>query len=441
VRIPILALFMILLAACATRTATTTTAPVATSAPAASPVTAPTLTREPRVAETRSAETRAAEASPTTAPTPTAAPKIVPTSTPQPQSISIVLGPPQQLFHADKPDALGMQGVPDQPLTPIQQPDTSYHLFIVGGEIGGIRGGTGLISTKDFMTYTPISGTVAQTLFPPSCRDSSPVSCSSNYDADYAGADLVFPSSDGKNLRMLYQGVSKDFGGTISSGSFYSVVGLAASADNGITWTRRGAVISGSDPKPSSNPKPGANGADQSGAIVANGYIYDFYPYFPSRTAEDSSMEVARSSVASDGAPGTWTKYYDGAFGTQPGLGGLGSQVIPTTSTCRRPAQPWLAASTYLNAYIMVFVCAQGWFFSTSTDLVAWTTPIQFFTAPVPTFSNGEETNENLSLVTPGNAGQVIGQTGYVLYAQTRAWGKTPHELWVRPFTFSKKSS
>lgn len=43
-----------------------------------------------------------------------------------------------------------------------------------------------------------------------------------------------------------------------------------------------------------------------------------------------------------------------------------------------------------------------------------------------------------MSLVTPGNPGQVIGQTGYVLYASTPAWGKTPHMLWMRPFTFNK---
>ncbi len=41
---------------------------------------------------------------------------------PAPLSVSITLGKPQQLFHVNKPDALGMKGVPDQPLTPILQP-------------------------------------------------------------------------------------------------------------------------------------------------------------------------------------------------------------------------------------------------------------------------------------------------------------------------------
>jgi hypothetical protein len=358
-------------------------------------------------------------------------------------TVSITLGPPQQLFHESKPDALGMKGVPDQPLTPLQQPDGSYHLFIVGGTIGGMLGSTGLISTKDFLTYTPVAGTPtkAQTVFNKSCPgDPGPASCVGNFDANYAGADLVFPASNGKDLLMLYQGTTKQFGTTYAGGAFYSVVALAKSTDNGSTWTRLGPVITGSDPKPSADPKNGANGVDQSGAIVANGYIYDFYPYFPSRAGEGgSTIQVARAPVASDGAPGMWTKYYNGAFNDQPGLGGLGSAVAPSTSACTRPAQPWLTFNTYLNRYVMLFICQQGWFFSTSTDLVNWAVPSQLFAAPAPEFSHGQQTDENLSLVTPGNQGQVTGQSGYVLYASTPAWGKTPHELWMRPFTFDKK--
>ncbi len=358
---------------------------------------------------------------------------------------SINLGPSRQLFNVGNPDALGMKGVPDQPLTPIQQPDGSYHLFIVGGTIGGMLGSTGLISTRDFLTYTPLAGssTEAQTVFNRSCPgDPGPAACVGNYDANYAGADLVFPASNGKDLLMLYQAVTKEFGTSYGSGAFYSVVALAKSTDGttGAAWTRLGPVITGSDPKPTTDPKNGATGADQSGAIVANGYVYDFYPYFPSRPGEGgSTIQVARAPLSTDGAPGTWTKYYNGAFGTQPGLGGLGSQVIPTTRVCTRPAQPWLAFSTYLNRYVMVFVCEQGWFFSTSTDLVNWAAPTQFFAAPASEFNHNQETDENVSLVTPGNAGQVIGQSGYVLYASTPAWGRTPHELWMRPFTFEKK--
>lgn len=348
--------------------------------------------------------------------------------------ITISLGEPQQLFHAGEPDALGMQGVPDQPLTPILQPDNSYRLFIAGGKIGGIRGTTGLISTNDFLKYMPVVGssTEAKPVFMLSCPGNpEPGSCKDNYDANYAGVDLVFSSSYSKNLLMIYQGT------TTSDRGFYSVVALAVSTNNGLSWSRQGAIITGSDPKLAIL-KPGANGADQSGAIVANGYIYDFYPYFPSRGTDRPTIQVARAPISGDGAPGTWTKYYNGAFGTQPGLGGLGSPVISETSACTRPVQPWLAFSTYLNRYIISFICAEGWFFSTSTDLVNWTPQTQYFVSPAPMFSKDQPTNENVSFVSPGYPGQVIDQTGYILYANTPAWGKDPHELWMRSFTFNR---
>jgi hypothetical protein len=102
-----------------------------------------------------------------------------------------------------------------------------------------------------------------------------------------------------KDLVMLYQGTNRNFATQVEA--FYSVVALATSSDSGVTWTRKGVAISGSDPKPT-NPKPGANGADQSGAIIANGYVYDFYPNFPNRANEELTIQAARAPVASDGA-------------------------------------------------------------------------------------------------------------------------------------------
>jgi hypothetical protein len=185
-------------------------------------------------------------------------------------------------------------------------------------------------------------------------------------------------------------------------------------------------------------------GAVEPGAIVAGGYIYAFYSYFPTVSDSDagpSTIQVARAPLASDGAAGTWTKFYDGGFGAQPGLGGLGSQVIPTVFSDSRPAQPWPVYSTYLNAYVLIFICEGGWYFSTSTDLVTWTTPKKFFTAPAKEFMVGQQTDENVILVTPGFREQTIGQAGYVLYSHTPAWHNTPDELWLMPFAFNSAAT
>ena len=178
------------------------------------------------------------------------------------------------------------------------------------------------------------------------------------------------------------------------------------------------------------------------GLLNTTNYV-DYWPGYSAGTTNvvpvfvPSSLQVARSAITNDGAPGTWFKYYTNAFNS-PALGGLGAQIVPIVCGCTRNAQPWPVFSTYLNAYVLVFLANEGWFFSTSTNLVTWSSPTQFFTAPNIEFTAGLPTDENVILVTPGNPTRVIGQTGIVLYAQTPDWTGASHELWSRPFAFIK---
>ena len=395
------------------------------------PVT-PTTTRETPRQENRQ-----------TTPTPT---KTVPVS-----SVSITLGTPQQIFHRGQPDAMGMWNVPDMHTAVLQQPDESYLLWITG-DIGtrGL-GSVAMLSTNDFLTYKnagPGTPTKAEPVFHPSCRseDEAP-SCKQNYDADYVGANSVITAKNGKDLLMFYEAGNRTSESNPtnedSGGWEYNVMALARSADNGLTWRRQGVVLSGRDPKPASKPGTGQPGISEPGAIVVNGFIYMVYQYIPNQDSEPeapSVIEVARAPVASDGMPGSWTKYYNGSFGSQPGLGGLGSPVVTTGkgTGCTRPVQVWPVYSTYLDAYVLLFLANEGWFFSTSTDLVKWTPPAQFLDMTM--WREDQPMDWNYILVTPGNPGDVIDRTGYVLYASasSRKESGGGHELWVRPFTFNK---
>ncbi len=366
--------------------------------------------------------------------------------------------PPVQCFYFGQPSAMGMSGVPDMHTAVMQQPDGSYKLWIAGRfESDSVQGATGLITTSDFLAYrsgysTDSTGLVVKPVFVPSCRGATDsAACWNDFDAVYAGADLVFTGTDG-DLRMLYHGACGYFGGLPpdSSTATWCQVGIARSSDGGITWSDRAPVISGSDQKPATDPSiGGVYGAVEPGAIVTAGFIYCFYSYFSlpvSGKTVPPVIQVARAPVSGDGAPGTWWKYDGGWTETQPGLLGapgttsLGVPIVPGVTGCTRPAQPWPVYSSYLGRWVLVFIAKEGWFFTTSTDLVGWDAPVRFFPSPgdsaLSNFTNGAPTYENVILVTPGNREQVIGQTGLVVYAYTPSWGHDPHELWVRPFKF-----
>ncbi len=367
-------------------------------------------------------------------------------------TLAIGLDAPQQLFTLKQ---FGLQGVPDQQPPILQEPDGSYQVFLNGGfgkEKTGINAGhVSLFTTSDFLTYTPYGSnpSEAHVVFGPSCDNRAP-SCLDYFDADYLGGNMVFRAANGSDLLMIYNGVNKNFAGGGAGDGYYAEIGIARSTDEGATWVRTvdaagtpQAIIQGADPKPTASQARGAVGTPQPTAIVAGDYIYVFYPYFPTDSYADAgpdSIQVARAPLAQDGIPGTWTKYYNGAFDSEPGLRpGIGDSIVPSTPACTRPAQPTVAYSTYLNAYVLAFICKQGWFFSTSADLVTWSIPTQFYELPgAGEFNDGEPTAENMVLVTPGEPGQVIAQTGYILYAYTPKWGSIPHEFWMRPFTFTR---
>jgi len=362
--------------------------------------------------------------------------------------VSFSLGAPQQLFRDGQ---FGMTAMPDQQPAVLQQSDGSYDVFFNGRFSHGQGAGwVGMFSTSDFLTYRPVAGTSDQAtpVFGSSCEGGAP-SCAQNFDARYSGANAVFVASNGTDLLMIYNGTNTDFGGSPSTKAYYAEIGLARSTDGGLSWVSQGAIIQGTDPKPADDAASGAIGTPQPSAVEANGYIYVVYPYFPTAGYPDAgppTIQVARSPTSSDGAPHTWVKYLNGSFDpSQDGLGGNGSQVVPSASDCRRPAQPSVAYSTYLDRYVMVLTCESGWFFTTSSDLVTWDPPSQFFPAagqaPEQEFKDGQPTDENVTLVTLGDPSQTIGPTGYVLYSHRPAWGTDEGgELWLAGFSFGAGS-
>src|SRR5690242_7598315 len=131
-------------------------------------------------------------------------------------AVSIAIDSGRQLFHGHQADAIEMTAVPDMHTAILKQNDGSYRVWIAGRfKNDTIEGATGLITTRDFLTYAPIgNASVAQPVLIPSCRYPFAVSCGNNFDADYAGADWVYPATNGTDLLMLYHAQTKYYSGS-----------------------------------------------------------------------------------------------------------------------------------------------------------------------------------------------------------------------------------
>ncbi len=353
-----------------------------------------------------------------------------------------------QVFHFGQADAMGLFNVPDMHLAALRQTNGSYLLWITGN-IGASGGSVTRLSTSDFLLYQYAGPSATPPPLPvmaPSCDGVTPA-CLANIDADYVGANTVVRAANGSDLLMFYEAGNKTIGSVAQTGWEYNETSVARSTDNGLTWIKTGPgagpILSGSDAKPTTSVGTTQPGISEPGAIAVNGYLYMFFQYVPNKTSEPeapSVIQAARASVGSDGAPGSWMKYYNGGW-TEPGLGGQGTTIVPTGTIATRPVEVWPVYSSYLNAYVLLFLANEGWFFTTSTDLVTWSAPKNFM--PMVMWQNCQPMSWNYVFVTPGSDPGTIGQTGYVLYAHTDQKGLgcgsfAPHELWVRSFTFVK---
>lgn len=142
--------------------------------------------------------------------------------------------------------------------------------------------------------------------------------------------------------------------------------------DSGRTWTMGRRVIT-QDRAFLYNPDGSwATATDDAGSprlVVHNGYLYLFYRAV-SRAGHDQQAAIARATVASEGRPGSWHKWYDGSF-SQPGLGGHQSPLTSLPSTARG-----ITWNTYLHAFVTVHVWhATGisLFESAGPDFTSWT--------------------------------------------------------------------
>lgn len=325
------------------------------------------------------------------------------------------------------PGTAGLEFAPDLHMTFLQQAEGSFNLWVSAGGTFG----TDLFQTSDFSSLgTPT------TVFRPSGAGTAV------FDADYAGPGNIFPAANGTDLLMVYHAENHLFSGVDYPGTpFYAGIGLARSIDGGVTWEREGQIISAHDPQQATQSSPGA-GASTPTVVKANGFIYVIFREIDLQS-NVKGFAIARASIASDGAAGSWQKYYQGSF-SSPGLGGdftpLALVLDPTAPSDQR--QPHLSFNTYLNQYIMAMVGNGGIYILTSSDLVNWSAgtvvlPSQF---PDDSVTNSEVHDWYPTLISPSTVSdRCTSQTGYVYYAKFLGDGTSHHYMYRHAFSISGK--
>ncbi|WP_033355192.1 RICIN domain-containing protein [Kitasatospora aureofaciens] len=127
-------------------------------------------------------------------------------------------------------------------------------------------------------------------------------------------------------------------------GLHYDSIDYAVSTDQGRTWAIKGHALTspysttrGDDTAFPNQTYDYGDGDQRLFVDTASGY---FYVYYGSRIVPKGGVggsngglaHVARAPISGKMATGTWQKWYDGTW-TQPGVGGLESNMVPATAT------------------------------------------------------------------------------------------------------------
>ena len=208
--------------------------------------------------------------------------------------------------------------------------------------------------------------------------------------------------------------------------SFYSLLGLAVSRDDGLHWTDLGEIIRPNQPYEN----------DLAGFDIGSPRLVDspngqyFYVYFPDWIANGTTrpttatvVSVARAPIASvlEAASGerphatAFKKYYEGEWG-QPGIGGLSTDLNPTAGYA---GSANVAYDSAFGRYVMITDDTQHIAYAESADGLSWTLPVLL--------EQDEDNQTSFDYAVPigtGDDPNVLGEQFYVFftYGSPQGW-------------------
>jgi hypothetical protein len=235
---------------------------------------------------------------------------------------------------------------------------------------------------------------------------------------DYMGGGPVYKVPDGMpeagRLLMVYHAEIP----TVTTQSFYSVLALAASNDNGLSWTDLGEII-----RVNQAYRQDLDGYDIGDPpLVTSPDGKYFYIYFRDWLANGTThwgntitlVSVARAPIAEvlSAAFGNkphaafFEKYYAGEWRLEPGIGGYSTDLNPNAPYS---GELQVAYNAYLKRYVMIIGEGVLFAYSESPDGLHWTTPVvihQFKGQP----------NTYVMPVGTGDDPRILGKQFYLFY-------------------------
>ena len=235
---------------------------------------------------------------------------------------------------------------------------------------------------------------------------------------DYMGGGPVYQVPDGMpgsgNLLMVYHAEIN----TVSTQSFYSVLALASSIDNGLSWIDLGEIIRVNQAYRTD--LDGWDIGDPPLVVSPDGkylYIY-FRDWLANGTthwgntltsvsvARAEIAEVAREAFGPKQRAAAFQKYYAGDWRLQPGIGGYSTDLDPTAPYA---GELQVAYNADLKRYVMIIGEGVLFAYAESPDGLQWSSPVQIYQF------NGQP-NTYVMPVGMGNDPHILGKQFYLFY-------------------------
>ena len=235
------------------------------------------------------------------------------------------------------------------------------------------------------------------------------------YEKDYAAVgSIIFNKYTGDFIGIYHTEarLNKDASDTQTTS-----IALALSRDGGMTWSKKGQIITGENILPIGQK---VSGAGQPSAIVIGDYMYLYFSDWNGKSTD--AIHLARAPLKSNGLPGSWMKYTKSGFNS-PGLGGRSDPVIlPPTNQTVYTSNPSISYNNYFKKYLAIFETNLGFFIGLSSDAINWGSYQQFFTFPKDTTLqkvNGDIWYSYPSFISQGTPTDMeTSKSGYLYYSR-----------------------